>query len=71
MSKSNINVALGAMTFGKAGAEQARVHVLSKVKEIIDVFGKHGHKEIDTARMYAFGSSEECVFIIIFERLPF
>ncbi|KAK5130703.1 hypothetical protein LTR08_001733 [Meristemomyces frigidus] len=47
------------MTFGKEGAEQARVHSLSTASAILDVFQKHGHDEIDTARAYGEGSSEE------------
>lgn len=41
------------------GAEQARTHNLDDAKAILDVFQKHGHKEIDTARYYGAGSSEE------------
>ncbi|TIB73373.1 Aldo/keto reductase [Wallemia mellicola] len=48
-----------AMTFGAKGKEQARVHDYETVQEIIDIFGEHGHKEIDTARMYGGGTSEE------------
>jgi hypothetical protein len=48
--KSALPVVLGAMTFGEEGKEQARVHDLETVKKIIDIFGSHGHREIDTAR---------------------
>lgn len=57
--KSAIRVVFGAMTFGKEGAEQSRVHDLETAKAILDVFQKHGHKEVDTARAYGEGSSEE------------
>lgn len=57
--KSALPVILGAMTFGQRGKEQARVHDYETVHEIIDVFGQHGHREIDTARMYGGGTSEE------------
>lgn len=40
------------------GAEQSRVHDLDTASSIIDVFQKHGHNEIDTARAYGEGSSE-------------
>lgn len=46
-------------TFGKPGAEQSRVHDIETAKDILDVFQKHGHNEVDTARAYGVGSSEE------------
>ncbi|CAK7215240.1 hypothetical protein SBRCBS47491_002415 [Sporothrix bragantina] len=59
MATSHLKVVFGAMTLGKAGAEQARVHDLKDCAAILDVFQKHGHNEIDTARTYGGGSSEE------------
>ncbi|CAK7242004.1 MAG: hypothetical protein STHCBS139747_003478 [Sporothrix thermara] len=59
MAASRLKVVFGAMTLGKAGAEQARVHDLADCAAILDVFQKHGHSEIDTARTYGGGSSEE------------
>jgi len=56
---TNVPIVLGAMTFGEEGKEQARVHDLETVNEIIDIFQKHGHNEIDTARVYGGGTSEE------------
>lgn len=41
------------------GAEQARVHDLKNCAKILDVFQAHGHNEIDSARGYGGGSSEE------------
>src|ERR1700743_3848219 len=41
------------------GAEQARVHSLDEAGAILDVFRKYGHTELDTARVYGGGSSEE------------
>jgi aflatoxin B1 aldehyde reductase len=41
------------------GAEQARVHSLEESAAILDVFQKFGHNEIDSARTYGRGSSEE------------
>ena len=38
------------------GAEGARIHTVSDVAAVIDVLQQHGHKEIDTARVY--GTSE-------------
>ncbi|KAK5163294.1 hypothetical protein LTR04_002663 [Oleoguttula sp. CCFEE 6159] len=56
--KSELNVVFGAMTFGKKGAEQSRVYTLEGCSAILDIFQKHGHAEIDTARLYGEGSSE-------------
>jgi len=36
-----------------------RVHTLEDTKAILDVFQSHGHNEVDTARVYGEGSSEE------------
>ena len=47
------------MTIGKPGVEQSRVHDLSTATSMLDAFQSHGHKEIDTARFYGAGSSEE------------
>lgn len=41
------------------GTKGARVHVADDTASIVDVFQKHGHTEIDTARGYGNGSSEE------------
>ncbi|EJU02767.1 Aldo/keto reductase [Dacryopinax primogenitus] len=57
--KSELNIVMGAMTFGEEGKEQARVHDLKDVEAILDVFQAHGHTEIDTARGYCGGTSEE------------
>ncbi|KAJ7286405.1 Aldo/keto reductase [Mycena rebaudengoi] len=57
--KSALNIVMGAMTFGAPGKIQARVHELKDVEAILDVFVKHGHREVDTARFYGEGTSEE------------
>ncbi|KAJ7684994.1 Aldo/keto reductase [Mycena polygramma] len=57
--KSALNIVMGAMTFGAPGKEGARVHDLKDVEAILEVFAKHGHREIDTARTYCGGTSEE------------
>ncbi|OCH85014.1 Aldo/keto reductase [Obba rivulosa] len=57
--KSVLNIVMGAMTFGEPGKEGARVHDLKDVEAILDVFQAHGHDEIDTARGYCSGTSEE------------
>ncbi|KAH8806106.1 NADP-dependent oxidoreductase domain-containing protein [Xylogone sp. PMI_703] len=57
--KTAVKIVLGAMTLGEKGAEQARVHTLEECTEILDVFQKHGHNEVDTAIVYGGGSSEK------------
>lgn len=57
--KSAVKIVMGAMTFGAEGQEQARVHDVKDVGAILDIFQKHGHKEVDTARFYCGGTSEE------------
>ncbi|KAI1377273.1 Aldo/keto reductase [Hypoxylon crocopeplum] len=58
-AKCAIPVVFGAMTIGKAGIEGIRVTALSDANAMLDVFQKHGHNEVDTARLYGAGSSEE------------
>ncbi|KAK9319815.1 hypothetical protein V1517DRAFT_331312 [Lipomyces orientalis] len=41
--------------------EQARVHGLKDVSALLDLFQSHGHNEVDTARVYGQGSSEELI----------
>ena len=55
---STLNVVFGAMTFGKPGLEQIRNSDIKECGEMLDIFQKHGHNEIDTARFYGQGSSE-------------
>ena len=56
---SNVKIVFGAMTFGAEGKEQSRVHSLDDCSKILDIFQAHGHDEIDTARFYGGGTSEE------------
>jgi len=58
-SKSAIEVVFGCMTFGEEGKEQARVYDLPTCQKILDVFVAHGHNELDTARVYGGGTSEQ------------
>jgi aflatoxin B1 aldehyde reductase len=37
------------MTFGAKGADGARVHETKDIEAILDVFLKHGHREVCTA----------------------
>ena len=47
------------MTFGAPGKNTVRITDLKDCQEVIDVFYNHGHKELDTARMYGEGTTEE------------
>ncbi|KAF3924575.1 hypothetical protein ABW20_dc0105067 [Dactylellina cionopaga] len=59
MAPSELNIVFGAMTFGKEGEEMARVHDLEDCGKILDEFTSRGYKELDTARIYGGGTSEE------------
>lgn len=39
--------------------QMTRVHTLEDTAALLDVFPAHGHREVDTARLYGEGSSEE------------
>ncbi|KAF7174679.1 hypothetical protein CNMCM7691_003365 [Aspergillus felis] len=58
-SNSNLKIVFGAMTLGKPNTLGARVYSLQDADQIITKFQDHGHSEIDTARLYGGGSSEE------------
>jgi len=58
-TSSALKIVMGAMTFGERGSQGARVYDLDGVNAILDVFQKHGHVEVDTARTYTSGTSEE------------
>lgn len=51
-SKSAIPIVFGCMTFGREGVEQAHTHKLTDCAEILDVFQRYGHNEVDTSRFY-------------------
>ncbi|CDH52659.1 aldo keto reductase [Lichtheimia corymbifera JMRC:FSU:9682] len=54
---TRMNIILGTMTFGKTPA--SRITDPNTVGEIINIFGSYGYKEIDTARVYCDGTTEE------------
>ncbi|KAJ7916808.1 Aldo/keto reductase [Mycena leptocephala] len=56
--KTALNVVMGAMSFGAPGSEGARVDNVKDLEAVMDLLLKHGHREIDTARIYARGTSE-------------
>ncbi|OZJ05504.1 hypothetical protein BZG36_01913 [Bifiguratus adelaidae] len=55
---SNMRVILGTMTFGYSG-DGVRITDAAKVKEVLETFKSFGHDELDTARMYCGGSTEQ------------
>ncbi|GAM42910.1 hypothetical protein TCE0_044r17304 [Talaromyces pinophilus] len=57
--KTKIPIVFGAMTFGRKGVEQARIHDFKDASAMLDLFQSHGGKVVDTARVYGEGSSEE------------
>ncbi|RKO94126.1 Aldo/keto reductase [Blyttiomyces helicus] len=65
------------MTFGVGVG--GRVSDLSQVRQILDIFAAHGHKELDTARMYCDGNTEEVLaalevqkqFVVATKAYPF
>ncbi|KAF7351348.1 Aldo/keto reductase [Mycena sanguinolenta] len=55
---SNVGVVFGAMLIGAGIIEAVRVTSTEATTELLDIFQKHGHSEVDTARMYVNGTSE-------------
>lgn len=47
------------MPMGEPGKNGVRNSDLKECQEILDVFFSHGHKELDTARVYAEGTTEQ------------
>ena len=47
------------MTMGEPGKNTIRIPDLKDCQEVIDVFYKYGHRELDTARQYGEGTTEE------------
>ncbi|KAJ9666736.1 hypothetical protein H2201_003140 [Coniosporium apollinis] len=56
---TGLKIVFGAMTFGRPNTLSARVHTADEAAKIVDVFQKHRHSEIDTARTYGDSSTEE------------
>ncbi|KAH7324121.1 keto reductase [Rhexocercosporidium sp. MPI-PUGE-AT-0058] len=60
-AKTALKIVLGTSNLGKEGKVQVRVHDSEEIASILNTFQKYGHKEIDTARIYGGGSTEECL----------
>ncbi|KAF9236270.1 Aldo/keto reductase [Melanogaster broomeanus] len=56
---SRVPLLFGTMTFGFEGKNGVRTFAMGECQEVLDVFFAHGHSEIDTARMYAEGTTEQ------------
>ncbi|KAF8837488.1 Aldo/keto reductase [Paxillus ammoniavirescens] len=56
---TRVPLLFGTMTFGFEGKNGVRTSSLEECQEILDVFFGHGHSELDTARMYAGGTTEQ------------
>ncbi|KAI8815614.1 NADP-dependent oxidoreductase domain-containing protein [Fimicolochytrium jonesii] len=54
---SKPRVILGTMTFGTGVG--GRISDQKEIQRILDLYASHGHKELDTARMYCGGNTEE------------
>jgi len=46
------------MTFGPEGTGGARIHDISAVGDVLDLFKKYSYDELDTARVYCDGKEE-------------
>ncbi|KAK6329953.1 hypothetical protein TWF718_003380 [Orbilia javanica] len=56
---SNLKIVFGGMALGKEGTDVSRVHSIDAAAALLDIFTSHGYNEIDTARLYGSGTSEE------------
>ncbi|KAG8855169.1 hypothetical protein FRB96_007207 [Tulasnella sp. 330] len=56
---TRVPIIFGTMTFGAEGKGGARVTDLGQCQEILDAYFARGHTELDTARAYAGGTTEE------------
>ncbi|KAG2051718.1 Aldo/keto reductase [Suillus hirtellus] len=56
---TRIPLLFGTMTMGFAGTNGVRTSSEKDCQEIIDIFFSHGHTELDTARVYAEGTTEQ------------
>ncbi|CCO33300.1 hypothetical protein BN14_07374 [Rhizoctonia solani AG-1 IB] len=56
--ETRVPLIFGTMIMGEAGKNGVRNSDLNECQTILDTFFSHGHTEIDTARMYAEGTTE-------------
>ncbi|KAJ7022564.1 Aldo/keto reductase [Mycena alexandri] len=62
-TKSALPVILGTLAVGapEYAAQGARVNNVKDLEAIIEIFLKHGHHKIDTARVYGLGTAEKLI----------
>ncbi|KAG2066018.1 Aldo keto reductase [Suillus decipiens] len=60
---TRISLLYGASQFSVPGPQSigGRINTVEDAQKIIDVFSSHGHRQIDTARAYGGGTSEEII----------
>ncbi|KAI8459444.1 NADP-dependent oxidoreductase domain-containing protein [Phakopsora pachyrhizi] len=58
-SNTKIPLILGTMTFAAPDAPGSRISDREVVKRLIDCFKSYGHSELDTARLYGGGTTEQ------------
>ncbi|KAH7336437.1 NADP-dependent oxidoreductase domain-containing protein [Rhexocercosporidium sp. MPI-PUGE-AT-0058] len=56
---TKLKIVFGAMTTGKPGTVGSRVDTVEEGGKLLDIFQAHGYNEIDTARVYGNGTTEE------------
>ncbi|EWC43670.1 hypothetical protein DRE_01557 [Drechslerella stenobrocha 248] len=56
---SDMKIVFGAMSFGREGLPTSRITSLDGAGQILDLFASRGYTDIDSARIYGGGSSEE------------
>jgi aflatoxin B1 aldehyde reductase len=63
MGKTRVPLLFGTMTLGEAGKNGTRNSDMTECQQILETYFSSGSKELDTARMYAEGTTEEvCLF---------
>ncbi|KAF9069682.1 Aldo/keto reductase [Rhodocollybia butyracea] len=58
---TRVPLIFGTMVLGNPGKNGVRISEVDECQHVIDVFMHHGHTELDTARMYAEGTTEELI----------
>ncbi|RDW69687.1 hypothetical protein BP6252_08707 [Coleophoma cylindrospora] len=58
-AKTELKIVFGAMAIGRPNTFHARICTAEDAAPVLDLFQKHGHNEVDTARTYGNGTSEE------------
>jgi len=59
MNKARVPLLFGTMTLGEEGKNGARNHEMKECQSVLDTFFSHGYTELDTARAYSEGTTEQ------------